>query len=646
MTVAIEHGFSIPDDDALIERALQDASIPTLMMSMIHMTGDASLMDGAIRPAGVYINEYQGYMSEADKAAVRLQALEVIRAFRDGGCQLPPPPGPETIHRMMNFLVAADVPEDYVPMMLEEMELDGTDQRSDAWGREVPIERRQRHKVLVIGGGMSGVLAAYRLQEANIPYVVIEKNASVGGTWFENRYPGARVDVGNHLYSYSFEPAHHWSQYFSPQDELQAYFEGVVQHHHLQQHFRFNTEVTGATFDEQANHWIVDTVDRDGVTEQYVANTVISAVGQLNRPILPDIPGVESFAGKWCHSAAWDSSIDCAGKKVVVVGSGASAFQLVPAIAGDVEHLTVFQRSAPWMFENPIYHERVPEGKKWCLQHLPFYTRWFRFLIFWPACDGAYDTVFVDPEWPHQERSVSEMNEFVYQMFSEYIRGQVGDDAELLKKVIPDYAPMGKRTLQDNGSWLSALQRDNVDLVTQGVARVSEDGVYAEDGTFYPADIILYATGFETDRFLWPMEITGRGGRVLSEQWGIEPSAYLGITVPNFPNFYCMYGPGTNLAFGGSLIFNGECQIRYIMECLKALLQSGRQRIECRAQVHADYQQRFRELHARLIWEHDSIKHSFYQNAEGKVTLLWPWKILDMWRWTKAVNSDDYLFED
>ncbi|HEY6132144.1 MAG TPA: NAD(P)/FAD-dependent oxidoreductase, partial [Halioglobus sp.] len=408
--------------------------------------------------------------------------------------------------------------------------------------------------------------------------------------------------------------------------------------------FRFDTEVTGAVFDEVNQLWTVSTRDKQGRVEHHTANTVISAVGQLNRPKLPDIPGVESFRGQWCHSAAWDDAIDCTGKTVVVIGSGASAFQLVPAIAGSVKHLTVFQRSAPWMFENALYHEDVPAGKKWCLQHLPFYTRWFRFLIFWPACDGAYDTALVDPNWPHQERSASEMNEFVYQMFSAYIKGQVGDDAELLRKVIPDYVPMGKRTLQDNGSWLSALKRDTVDLVTHSVANVREDGVTASDGTFYPADIILYATGFETDRFLWPMEIRGRGGRLLSEQWGIEPSAYLGITVPNFPNFYCMYGPGTNLAFGGSLIFNGECQIRYIMECLKALLQSGEAAMECKGRVHADYQRRFRELHARLIWEHASIKSSFYQNAEGKVTLLWPWKILDMWRWTKEVNSDDYQF--
>ena len=633
--------FDIPADDELIARALEDASIPTLMMSMIHMSGDASLLDGAIRPAGAYINEYQGYMSEEDKSAVRARALEVIKTFRDGGCQLPPPPDRNTIHRMMNFFVTQEVPEEYLPMMLEEMELDGRDQRSDNWGYEVPQQHREQHQVLVIGGGMSGVLAAVRLQEAGLPFVVIEKNSSVGGTWFENRYPGARVDVSNHLYCYSFEPAHHWTQYFAQQPELRKYFEDVVSNHHLQENIRLNTEVTRAVYDEDTNLWTVDTIDASGNTETHVVNSVISAVGQLNRPKLPDVPGVEEFQGQWCHSADWDTDMDYRGKRVIVVGAGASAFQIVPTIAADVAQLTVFQRVAPWMFENPIYHEQVPEGKKWCLEHLPFYTRWFRFLLFWCACDGAYDSVVVDPEWPHQERSVNEMNDFVYQMFSDYIRGQVSDNEQLLQKVLPDYPPMGRRTLQDNGSWLGALQRDNVTLEAQGISEVTAEGVIASNGEVFPADIIIYATGFKTDQFLWPMEIRGRGGQLLSETWSEEPSAYLGITVNGFPNFYCLFGPGTNLAFGGSLVFNGECQMRYTMECIKLLLQSGDKALECTEEAHRDYQRRFREQHAKLIWEHPNV-HSYYQNKQGHVTLLWPWKIIDMWRWTKQVDPGDY----
>ena len=280
-------------------------------------------------------------------------------------------------------------------------------------------------------------------------------------------------------------------------------------------------------------------------------------------------------------------------------------------------------------------------GKKWCLEHLPFYTRWFRFLLFWCACDGAYESVIVDPDWPHQDRSVNEMNDFVYQMFSDYISNQVSDDPALLDKVLPDYPPMGRRTLQDNGSWLAALKLPHVDLQTQGISRVEERGVVGENGTLFEVDAIIYATGFQTDKFMWPMAISGRNGELLSETWVTEPSAYLGITVPGFPNFYCLFGPGTNLAFGGSLVFNGECQVRYTLECLKLLLQSGKHALECRRETHADYQRRFRELHAGLIWEHPRVD-SYYQNAEGKVTLLWPWKIIDMWRWTREADPADY----
>ncbi|QFU77415.1 NAD(P)/FAD-dependent oxidoreductase [Halioglobus maricola] len=632
--------FEINASEVEIAAALEDASIPALMLSMLHMSGDTSILDGPIKPGGAYINEYQGYMSEEDKATVRAQAMDIIRNYRDGGCQLPPTPDRATLLRMMNFLVAQDVPEEYLPMMLEEIEIDGVDQRSDAWGDEVPQQSREQHHVLIIGAGMSGILAAIRLQEAGIPFTVIEKNSGVGGTWFENRYPGARVDVSNHLYCYSFEPAHHWTQYFAQQPELQTYFENVADKHRLLDQIHFNTEVVSAIWDEDEQIWQVETRHKQGASRTHRVNSVISAVGQLNRPKLPDVPGIDSFGGQWCHSAEWDDSIDISGKRVALVGAGASAFQIAPAIAEQAGSLTVFQRVPPWMFENPIYHETVPEGMKWCLQHLPCYAKWFRFLLFWCACDGAYDAIVVDPAWPHQDRSVNEMNDFVHQLFSDYIRGQVHDE-ELLPKVMPDYPPMGRRTLQDNGSWLKALQRDNVDLQAQGISAVTADGITAEDGQAFDADVIIYATGFKTADFLWPMTITGRNGKVLAESWATEPSAYLGVTVPEFPNFYCLFGPGTNLAFGGSLIFNGECQVRYTLECIKLLLQSDSAAIECREEVHSDYQQRFRDLHAKLIWEHPGV-NSFYSNAEGKVTLLWPWKIIDMWRWTRAANSDDY----
>ena len=646
MSQIIDHtGTGIPRDDTLIAAALEEASIPCLVMSMIHMSGDSSFLDSPLRPAGVYINEFQGYMDEEARAGIRQQALELIRNFRDAGCQLPPPPSPDTIHRMMEFLVAQEVPRDYVDMMLEELELDGVDARGIDWADQIPAARRDAFSVLVIGGGISGVLAAIRLREAGIDFTVIEKNSSVGGTWFENRYPGARVDVANHLYSYSFAPAHHWTEYFSQQPELQAYFEQCMEKFEVKDRFRFSTEVLGSVWQEQDCRWHTRIRNPDGSEETLVCNAVISAVGQLNRPAIPAIPGQESFAGTSFHSAQWDVGTAIRGRRIAVIGSGASAFQLVPELAREAAELTVFQRTANWMFENPVYHDKVPEGKKWCLQHLPFYARWFRFLIFWPAIDGAWEVAVVDPDWPHQEHSINAANDMVREMFSEYIRSQVGDDEELLAKVMPDHAPMGKRMLQDNGTWLAALKRDNVKLVNEAVTEIgpgqvsTASGVQAED-----VDLIVYATGFKANKFLWPMEIRGRDGKLLSEQWGEEPAAYLGITVPNFPNFFLCYGPGTNLAFGGSIIFNIECQVRYVMDCLRQLVCEGKEEMECRQEVFDEYYQRFRDQHAQMIWEHDSIKHSFYTNDAGKCTLLWPWKILHMWQWTRNCKPADYQF--
>jgi len=636
-------GLPIDDDDAAIEAALRDVSIPTLMMSMIHMSGDAGLLDGSLRPAGIILNEVQGLMSEEDQAAVRARALEVIKAYRDGGCRLPAPPSPETIQRMMCFMVGGDVPADYVPMMLEEMELDGGDAREFHWDQAVSEAAKQDFHVLVIGGGMAGILAAIRLKEAGLPCIVIEKNARVGGTWYENTYPGCRVDVGNHFYCYSFEPNPEWSEFFAQREELQAYFERCMEEYGVREQVRFETEVLAAEWDERAQHWSVRVRCADGSEEILTAGAVISAVGQLNRPKLPDIPGRHAFRGPSMHSATWRHDVDISGKRVAVIGTGASAFQIVPTIAPQTEQLFVFQRSAQWMFPNPNYHKKVGPGKKWALKHLPYYARWYRFLLFWPGCDGGLEAMRVDPEWPHQERSVSAMNEAARVTFTQYMQDQVGDDPELFAKVVPDYVCLGKRTLQDNGSWLAALKRDDVELITDPIAEIREGSVVCESGAEHAVDVIVYATGFHANRFLWPMDIIGRDGAKLRQQWGEEPKAYLGITVPNFPNLFCVYGPGTNLAHGGSLVFHAECQVRYIMGCLKALLETGHSAIECRPQVHDAYDERLQEALGQMVWSHPSIQSSWYRNAEGKLTVLSPWKLLDYWRWTQQPDLDEFV---
>jgi len=526
-------------------------------------------------------------------------------------------------------------------MLMEEMELDGADQRRVA----VPADpsARAAFPVVVIGCGQSGLLAGIRLQEAGIPFTIVEKNAGVGGTWWENSYPGARVDVGNHFYCYSFEPSDAWTEYFARQPELQAYFESVMDKHGIRPHVRWGTEVLGAAWDDEQGTWSVTIRDGDGTESTLVARALISAVGQLNRPHIPDIPGHERFAGPTFHSARWDHTVDLSGLRVAMIGAGASGFQIAPAIAGDVEHLTVFQRTAQWMFPNPNYHAAVGPGVRWALRHLPFYGRWYRFLILWPGCDKGLEAARVDPDYPDQQRAVSEMNELTRQMFTDWIVSQVNDDPELVAKVVPDYPATGKRTLQDNGSWLQTLTRDNVDLVRTGIDHIEADGVVTVDGEHHPADVIVYATGFYANRVLWPLEVTGRGGVDLRSMWGDRPAAYLGITVPGFPNLFCMYGPGTNLAHGGSLIFHSECQMRYITRCLEELIVGGHRSMEPRRDRYEDWHRRSQEEIKKLVWSQPSVKHSFFKNDHGEIHVLSPWRLVDYWGWTKEPDPDDFV---
>jgi len=631
----------ITESDEVIARALEGASIPTLMMSLVHITGDSGLLKGPIRPKVVMLGGFQGNLSEEEQASVRRLALEALKAYRDRGCTLPAQPSPALVQEMMNFMVGERVGDEYVPMMLEELALDGNDSRAPRWSRAVPASVRESFHVLVVGAGMSGLLQALRLKEAGIPFTVVEKNDSVGGTWYENRYPGCRVDIANHFYSYSFEP-YAWTEYFSRRDELLAYFRRFVERHGLGAHIRYRTEVIAARYDERDSLWEVTLRSHgDGATHTLRANALVSAVGQLNRPKIPHIEGRELFTGVQLHSAEWDPRLNLEGRRVALLGSGASAFQIVPEVAKVAARLYVFQRSAPWMLPNPLYHETVSPEFRWLVEHVPYYGRWFRFLIFYPGSDGILPALRIDRDFPHPERAVNALNDQYRTQLMEYMKSQVNGDLELLAKITPKFPFMGKRMLQDNGSWLRALQQPNVELIDEGVTRMDAHGIVGRDAR-YDVDVIIYATGFHATRFLWPMEVVGRGGRRLSEAWGDEPRAYLGITVPDFPNLFCLYGPATNLAHAGSIIFHSECQVRYTTACLQALIERGARAMECRREVYDDYTQRLIAELETLVWSHPAAD-SWYRNRAGRVVTTSPWRLADYWKWTRAPNLEDYM---
>ncbi len=634
-------GVVFDDDDGAIEAALEDVSIPALLCSLVHMTGDASWVRGELRPQGAMINEYQGYMSEEDKAEVRRRAVAAIAAYRDTGC-VPFIPDTNLTHEMMSFIAAEDVAEEVVAMFLDDLHLDGADSGAITWRADIPVEQRDAAHTVVIGCGESGILAGIRLSQAGIPFTIIEKAAGPGGTWWDNRYPGARVDIGSHFYCYSFEPADHWSEYYCQQPELRDYFQSVVDKYDLAPHIRFHTEVTSASWHEDLHEWSLVVRAEDGGVDTITARFVISAVGALNLPKLPDIAGMDDFVGRSFHSARWPDDIDITGKRFALVGAGASGFQIAPTIAAQVEHLTVFQRTAQWMFPNANYHRHVPAGDAWAMRHLPFYGRWFRFLMFYPASGLSIERNRVDPDWHDDGRSINAGNAQTREVFGEWITSQLADRPDLLDVCIPRYPPSAKRMLQDNGSWLTCLQRPNVQLVRTAIDRVVPEGIVTADGVLHEADVICYATGFRHSDFLAPIEFEGRDGRSLHEQWNDEPTAYLGITMPGFPNLFCLYGPGTNLAHGASLIFQSECQINYVMSAIHEVLSRGANAIEVRGDVHDRYAEHYQSEISQMVWAHPSVQHSHFKNAEGKVWTLSPWPIPVYWRWTRAIDIDDY----
>ncbi|NYT44300.1 NAD(P)/FAD-dependent oxidoreductase [Alcaligenaceae bacterium] len=632
---------NITADEGFLREAIEQADIATLSMVLVQLSGDTEILQ-TIKP---YVHgpwNYSVDMPEDLQSDLRERLIALLKDYAETGRALPPPPPVDQIQSMMSACVGEEVPADFVPMMMEELAFHGGDTREISWQSNDARDAASEFKVLIIGAGMSGVLAAIKLKRMGIPFVVIEKNDAVGGTWYENRYPGCGVDTPNHLYSYSFEPDHIWTQFFSKQKELQAYFERTVDRHGLRDNIRFNTEVVSAIYQDVDGSWEVVSRDRStGEEVKYNVRAVISAVGQLNRPQMPDIKGLSSFKGKVLHTGAWDDKYPLAGKRVAMIGTGASAIQAAPTIAPQVSELHIFQRTPHWIIANRNYHASVTSGKKWVLEHLPFYARWYRFQLFWAFSDAIHNALVVDPNWPHQERSLNARNERFRINLTQYYKDKLGENSELLKKVIPDYPPYGKRMLIDN-HWFDMLQRDNVELITEGIDRIEADAIFTKDGARHEVDVIIMATGFAAHKMLWPMDIRGNDGVALRDLWGDDdPRAYLGITVPKFPNFFLLYGPNTHLGHGGSIIFHSECQMRYIAKCLRWLIETGHKEMEVLEAVHDDYNDRCDDAHSKMVWTTGATSN-WYRNTKGRVVSNSPWRLVDYWAMTFEPDFNEY----
>jgi cation diffusion facilitator CzcD-associated flavoprotein CzcO len=477
-------------------------------------------------------------------------------------------------------------------------------------------------RVLIVGAGFGGIAAAIELRRHGLEQLtILDAAPGIGGTWFYNSYPGAACDVPSHLYSYSYEPRRDWSRFCSPQDEILAYLKQVAHDHGIDDLVRTTQRVTECTFDAQRAVWRTETE----TGERHESDALVIATGQLNRPHIPSLPGRDSYAGHSFHSARWDHGYDLPGKRVAVVGTGASAVQFVPSIAPYVKQLTVYQRTGNWMLprENRVY----PAWFRRAVDHVPGLQRVRRRWIF-NYCESLTLAI-------RHPRTVGRL--FGLRSAS-FMKSQL-PDRDLRAKVWPEYTFGCKRVLFSS-YYLPALARPNVELVTEPIAEVTVTGLRTADDRARDADCIIWSTGFRASEFMAPMRVRGTDGIELHEVWEQGPHAHLGLTVPGFPSMFLMYGPNTNTS-GGSIIVYLEAQASYIRQALQALRERGSRKLDVRPEVEAA-SDRATQAHFRgTAW---TDCDSWYRDRDGRIVANWPGYMRDYLERTQTFDPSEFVF--
>ena len=627
---------SVGATDDFIREALRQADPNVLRLALYHETRDPELAAMQVEKREFWGGTYElPALPEEYHEVIRRKAFDYLT-----GRQLPeaaPRPSDEALRGMMDLFYGepvsdfffqvgrGDLIEDEFPLGVE-------------WNNEPPAEVKSQFRVAVIGAGLGGLAAAIQLKRLGLPYLMFERNEGVGGTWLVNNYPEARVDIASHHYQYSFMKKYPWKHYFATQPELLSYLEEVADKYDLTSSIRFNTELVEARWVDARSIWELVTQDSQGRREKHEFNAVISAAGLFNMPNIPDIPGIETFQGKMFHTARWDHSYDYRGKRIAQIGTGSSGAQLMPALARAASHLTVYQRSPQWVSPVEGYHAEVSPEIQWLFDNFPHYWGWYSFFIFSVAAGDPEGIQNVDPAWQKAGGLISRRNDNLRKNNISYMESKIGRDPDLMKQLMPDFPPFAKRPVVDNG-WFDALARDNVELVTGPIQRITPDGVVGSDGIERKCDLLVLSAGFTVERYVWPTRYEGRGGVTLEELWADDGArAYLGMTVPDFPNLFLLYGPNGQ-ARAGALFKWLEIWARYALKAIVELVEKGGKSIEVKREVYEDYNRRLDEVEKLCIWE---MVKSYYVNKHGRQQVSNPWLPRDYFPWVEAPDPDDY----
>lgn len=538
--------------------------------------------------------------------------------------------------RLLPVALGSPVDDEQVDLLLEQ---GGFHRSQPTLPRDVPIP--DTIEIAIVGAGIAGISVALAAAAENVRYTLFDRNAEVGGTWHTTVYPGIGVDTPSAYYSLSCDVNPDWTSYYPQGAEYQRYLIKLADKHRLRDRTRFQTEVEALWWDEERNQWQIHSVDTEGRRDTTYASVVVTAAGYLNRPRWPDLKGRETFAGRSIHSAHWDSSLDLTGKRVAIIGAGCTAVQIVDACVDQVEHLTVFQRQPHWVAPRKRLTDDVPAHKRYLGRHLPYYANWNRLKSYWGTADNNYPVILQDPDWAKDHLSISAANDVLLQMCLDYIDRTFGKDTELAKKVTPDFAPYGKRIIRDPGGYYAALNRDHVDVEASEPAEVKANGIVTETGRQVDLDVIVYATGYHLD-FLSTIDVRGRGGRRLVDEWGDSPRSYRGGTVPGFPNLFTMSAPNYSPGHGAGANFSMEILAHYILECLQLMALRGATTMEVTRPAYENYVAAIDNAMSGTVWCHTPSAHTYYRSGSGRVVVATPYRLVDLWQQHRAPIEGDF----
>ena len=621
-------------DQARLRNGVEQANIPTLLMVLVQLSGDRHWLAPPYAPtraSGLDDND-SGGLSESIQAEIRAAAFAAISEWLNGARPVIAMLSQQELAEMLSVAMGEPVPADYGEIVADSMRR--PDLRNT--GRLLPRPAR----AIIIGAGISGMCAAINLGAIGVECEIFEKNSDVGGTWWENHYPGCGVDTPNFTYTFSFADWD-WEHYFPLQHEILAYLKSVRSEFGIDRLVRFNCSVEQARWVERLNQWEVRVVNKDGTRAVHHADIVISAVGILNRPSVPDIPGLDSFAGEVVHTSDWRDNIDLNGKKVAVIGNGASAMQVVPAIADKVGEMTIFARSKQWAAPFPQFRRKVPDDVRYLIRTVPLYRFWYEQRLAWTFNDRIHSSLFKDPDWQSPDLSLNAANDGHRKFFTKYVVEELGERQDLLDHVLPDFPPFAKRMLLDNG-WYRTLRRDNVRLIPDRLARVNDRSLVAANGEVAEAEVIILATGFKASEVLGSYDVIGRDGKHLRDEWETDnAAAYLGSAVPGFPNFFILLGPNVGSGHGGSMIRSIENQTHYIVDAIRKMSSLNARSIEVRAPVYDAYKRSIDDAHEKMVWTHKGA-NNWYRNSRGRIVAITPWRNDAFWRMTRSANPDDF----